>query len=179
MKLPKPEKEVAVQEIREKLSKSQAVVLTNYRGLNVAAITELRRKLGEAGIEFKVVKNTLTRIASREVGLGDLERYLEGPTAIAFAPGDPVAPAKIISEFAREHKEMEIKGGALQGKVIGPDDVRSLAELPSREVMLGRVAATMAAPISGLARALAGTIRNLAYAIDAVRRQKEEQGAPA
>ncbi|HHY31622.1 MAG TPA: 50S ribosomal protein L10 [Firmicutes bacterium] len=177
--MPKPEKEAAVQEIREMLSKSQAVVLANYRGLNVAAMTELRRKLGEAGAEFKVVKNTLARIASREVGLAGLEQYLEGPTAIAFASGDPVAPAKVISEFTREHKEMEIKGGALQGKIIGPDDVRSLAELPSREVMLGRVAATMAAPISGLARALAGTIRNLAYAIDAVKRQKEEQGAAA
>lgn len=181
LQLPKPEKEAAVQEIREKLAKSHGVVLTNYRGLNVSTLTELRRKLGEAGVELKVVKNTLTRIASKEVGLGDLERYLEGPTAIAFAMGDPVAPAKIISEFTRDHKEMEIKGGALQGKVIGPDDVRSLAELPSREVMLGRVAATVAAPISGLARALAGTMRNLAYAVDAVRRQREGagEGAPA
>jgi len=179
LELPKPEKEAAVQEVREKLSKSQAVVLADYRGLNVSALTELRRKLGDAGIEFKIVKNTLTRIASKEIGLGELERYLEGPTAIAFAPGDPVAPAKIISEFAREHREIGIKGGALQGRVIGPDDVRSLAELPSREVMLARVAATMAAPISGLARALAGTVRNLAYAIDAVRRQEEGEGAPA
>ncbi|MEW6229150.1 MAG: 50S ribosomal protein L10 [Bacillota bacterium] len=175
--MPKPEKEAVVKELAEKLTRSQALVLTDYRGLNVSALTELRRKLGEANIEFKVVKNTLTIIAARETGMGGLERYLTGPTAIAFAPGDPVAPAKIISEFTRDHKEMEIKGGVLHGKVITADDVRSLATLPSREVMLGRVAAAVAAPVSGLARALAGTIRNLAYALDAVRQQKEGAAA--
>lgn len=175
--MPKPEKEAAVRELAEKLSKSQAVVLTDYRGLDVGALTQLRRKLGEQNVEFKVVKNTLTLIAARQTGMGGLEEYLAGPTAIAFAFGDPVAPAKVISEFAREHKEMEIKGGMLHGKVVSADGVRDLATLPSRDVMLGRVAAAVAAPISGLARALAGTVRNLACALDAVKRQKEGAAA--
>ncbi len=156
---------------------SRAVVLADYRGLNVSALTQLRRRLGEAGVELRVVKNTLTAIAARQTGLGGLEGLLVGPTAIAFAPGDPVAPAKIISDFAREHKELAIKGGVLEGKVIGADDVRSLALLPPREVMLGRVAVTIAMPMSALAGALAGVMRNLVYSLDAVRRQKEGAAA--
>ncbi|HHV61955.1 MAG TPA: 50S ribosomal protein L10 [Firmicutes bacterium] len=173
----RPEKEAAVADIKEKLERSKAVVLTDYRGLNVHDIMELRRKLREAGIEYKVVKNTLAQLAAEKAAMSDINTYLTGPTAMAFGFGDPVAPAKIISEFAREHKELEIKGGMLEGKVIGAAEVKALASLPSREVMLARVASAMQAPIAGIVGALSGCIRNLVYALDAVRKQKEGAAA--
>jgi len=168
-------KEPVVQEIREKLSASAGAVLTDYRGLNVAEVTELRRKLREAGVEYKVVKNTLTRLAAAEIGLQDLNPYLEGPTAIAFGVGDPVAPAKIIAEFAKEHKELEIKAGVVDGKVIDVKGVKALAELPSREVLLAKLLGSMQSPMYGFAGSLQGVLRKFVYALDAVRQQKEAQ----
>lgn len=165
-------KEPVVKEIKEKLELSQGVVLTDYRGLNVAEVTELRNKLREAGIEFKVVKNTLTKIAASQIGLEGLAPYLEGPTAIAFGISDPVAPAKILSEFAKVHKDLEIKAGVLEGKVIGIDAVKALADLPSREVLLARVLGGMQAPMYGFAGVLQGTLRSLVYALNAVREKK-------
>ncbi len=171
------EKVAAVDELKEKLEKAQGVVLVDYRGLNVGALTNLRRRLDESEGEFRVVKNTLTIIASKEADLEGLEEYLQGPTAIAFAYEDPAEVARIINDFTREFRELSIKGGTLLGKVIGPDDVRSLALLPPRDIMLGHVAAAVAAPMSGFARALSAIITNVAYAVDAVRRQKEEAAA--
>jgi len=175
--LVKPSKTAAVEELKIKLGEAQGVVLVDYRGLNVGSLTNLRRRLDDAGGEFRVVKNTLTTIAAKDVGLEDLEEYLAGPTAIAFAYEDPAEIARIINDFTREFRELSIKGGVLSGRVIGPDDVRSLANLPPRDIMLGHVAAAFAAPMSGFARALSGIITNLAYAIDAVKRQKEETAA--
>ena len=170
----RPDKIAAVEELKEKLDKSEGVVLVNYRGLNVGALTNLRRRLDESEGEFKVVKNTLTIIASKEAGLEDLEQYLEGPTAIAFAYEEPTEVARIINDFTREYRELSIKGGTLLGKVIGPDEVRNLALLPPRDIMLGYVAAAVAAPMSGCARALSGIITKFAYAVDAVKRQKRK-----
>jgi large subunit ribosomal protein L10 len=175
--LVKPGKIAAVDELKKKLEKAQGVVLVDYRGLNVGSLTNLRRRLDESEGEFRVVKNTLTIIAAKDIGIEDLDQYLEGPTAIAFAYEDPAEVARIINDFTREFRELGIKGGTLLGKVIGPDDVRSLALLPPRDVMLGHVAAAFAAPMSGFARALSGIITNFAYAVDAVRRQKEETAA--
>lgn len=173
----RPKKEAAVADIKERLERSKAIVLTDYRGLNVHDIMELRRRLKEAGVDYKVVKNTLAQLAAEKAAISDVNVYLSGPTAMAFGFGDPVAPAKIISEFAREHKELEIKGGILEGRVIGADDVKALALLPSREVMLARVASAMQAPIAGVVGALSGCMRKLVYALDAVRKQKEGAAA--
>lgn len=173
----RPEKAVVVEELKDKLSRAQAVVLTDYRGLNVQEITELRRQLREAGVEYKVVKNTLATLAAKEVELDDLEQYLNGPTALAFGYDEPVSAAKIINEFARLHKELEIKGGVLEGNVIGLEAVLDLAALPPREELLAMVARAVQGPIAGLANALQGILRNLAYALDAVREQKEGAGA--
>lgn len=161
-------------EIKEKLGSSIVSVLADYRGLNVAEMTKLRRQLREAGVEFKVVKNTLTARAARELGLEGLEPYLEGPTAIAFSATDPVAPAKILSEVVRNSKTFQIKAGVLQGKIISPGDIKALADLPSREQLLGRVVGGFQAPLAGLVNVLAGNIRNLVYALEAIRKQKEE-----
>lgn len=168
-------KEAAVAEVREKLSRTKGAVLTNYRGLTVSQDTKLRRALREAGIEYRVVKNTMTRIAANEIGLQGLDTYLEGPTAIAFSYADPVAPAKIISDFIKENKlqVMEIKAGLVEGKVVDAEGVKALASLPSREVLLAKMLGSMQSPISGLVNVLQGTIRNVVYALDAVRKQKE------
>ncbi|MDA8228369.1 MAG: 50S ribosomal protein L10 [Desulfitobacterium hafniense] len=168
-------KEPVVKEIKEKLSASIGAVLTDYRGLNVAEVTELRRKLREAGVEYKVVKNTLTRLAAAEIGLQDLNPYLEGPTAIAFGVNDAVAPAKIISDFAKDHNNLEIKAGILEGKVIDFAGVKALADLPSRDVLLAKVLGGMQSPMYGFAGSLQGVLRKFVYALEAVRQQKEAQ----
>jgi large subunit ribosomal protein L10 len=173
----RPEKAAVVDELKDKLSRAQAVVVTDYRGLDVQEITELRRQLREAGVEYKVAKNTLTTIAARESALSELEQFLSGPTAIAFGYDEPVSAAKIISDFARLHRDLEIKGGVLEGRVIGVEEVQALADLPPREELLAMVARAMQGPIAGMANALQGILRNLVYALDAVREQKEGAGA--
>lgn len=173
----RPEKEATVAELKSKLVAAQAVVLTDYRGLTVKKITELRRRLRQAGVEYRVAKNTLTSLAAREANLADLDQYLSGPTALAFGETDPVAPAKVLVDFAKENKELTIKGGVLDGRVIGADQIKALADLPSREVLLARVLGGMQAPLVGMASVLSGTLRGFVYALDAYRRQREAQGA--
>ena len=169
----RPEKVAMVEEIQERFSRTQGMVLTDYRGLNAAEMTALRKELREAGVEFKVFKNTLTTLAAQGAEMNDLVQFLTGPTAFAFGYDDPVAPAKIISEFAKKHKALEVKGGVVEGKVVGPEGVADLATLPSREVLLSMVMRGMQGPISGMVNVLQGNIRNLVYALEAVRKQKE------
>ncbi|MDI3281140.1 MAG: 50S ribosomal protein L10 [Bacillota bacterium] len=171
-------KREVVKELQEKFASSQSVVLADYRGLNVKAMTDLRRRCREAGVEYRVVKNTLARLAARQAGLEGLEELLLGPVSLAFGYRDPVLPAKVLSEFARDHKELEIKGGVLQGKVVSYEAVKALADLPPREVLLARLVGGMQAPLSGLVAVLNGPLRQLVYALEAVRKQKEA-GAPA
>lgn len=168
----RPEKVAVVAEIQEKLSRSQGVVLVDYRGLNVEEVTELRKKLREAGVEYRVEKNTLVTLAARGAEVEGLEEYLAGPTALAFGYNDPVTPAKILSNFAKDHKKMELKGGILEGKAIDKDQVKALADLPSREALLGQVAGMLQAPMRGMVTVLSGPLRNLAYAVEAVRRKQ-------
>ena len=169
------EKLQTVAGIKEKLSITKGAVLTNYRGLTVAQDTKLRRKLREAGVEYRVFKNTMTRIAAKEAGIEGLDVYLEGPTAIAMSYTDPVAPAKVISEFVKENKlqALEVKAGLVEGKVIDANGVKALSSLPPREVLISQVLAGMQAPIAGFVNVLSGSLRNLVYALEAVRKQKE------
>lgn len=169
------EKLQTVAEIKEKLSSTKGAVLTNYRGLTVAQDTKLRRKLREAGVEYRVFKNTMTRIAAKEAGIEGLDPYLEGPTAIALSYTDPVAPAKVISDFVKENKlqALEVKAGLVEGKVIDVEGVKALSSLPPREVLIAQVLAGFQAPIAGFVNVLSGTMRNLVYALEAVRKQKE------
>jgi len=171
------EKQPIVQELKEKLEQASGMVIVDYRGLNVAQATELRKRLREAGVEYRVIKNTLARLACREIGLIDLEPYLEGPNAIAFGLTDPVAPAKILSEFAKDNKQLEIKAGVVDGKVIDVDGVKALADLPPREVLLAKVLGGMQAPLYGFANVLQGNLRNLVYVLEAIRKKKEEGAA--
>lgn len=168
------EKQAAVLEIKEKISAAKGAVIINYRGLTVAQDTKLRRKFREAGVEYRVVKNTMTRIAAKEAGVEGLDAYLEGPTSMAMSV-DPVAPAKVITEFIKENKlqNIEVKAGIVEGKVIDAQGVKALASLPSREVLIAQVLAGMQAPIAGFVNVLQGTIRNAVYVLEAVRKQKE------
>lgn len=169
------EKQATVAELSQKLGQVKGAVLINYRGLTVAQDTKLRRKFREAGVEYKVVKNTLTRIAAQEVGISGMETYLEGPTAMASSSTDPVAPAKIISEFIKESKlqNIEIKAGLVEGRVIDANDVKALASLPPREVLIAQVLAGFQTPIVGIVSVLQGTIRNAVGVLEAIRKQKE------
>ncbi len=167
------EKEAVVAELKKNLSAAKGAVLTDYRGLTVAQDTQLRRKLRESAVEYKVVKNTMTRIAANELGISALDQFLEGPTAIAFSTVDPVTPAKIISQFSKDNKILEIKAGLVEGKVIDVEGVKALANLPPREVLLAKLCGCMQAPIAGMVNVLQGNIRNLVYALEAVRKAKE------
>jgi large subunit ribosomal protein L10 len=161
----RPDKAAAVAELSERFTSSAGVVLTEYRGLSVKALGELRRTLGE-NATYAVSKNTLTTIAAREAGVDGIEAKLVGPTAIAFIKGDPVIVAKGLRDFGRTNPQLVIKGGVLDGRVMTPDEVRRLADLESREVLLAKVAGGMkgivqqaislvAAPLSQTARLLA------------------------
>jgi len=167
----RPEKVAKVAEIQELLSNSKCTILVDFCGLTVAQDTELRRKMREAGVHYNVVKNTLLRIAAEQAGIEGLEPSLEKNTAIAVSPEDPVA--KIVCEFAKENKELKVKVGVLDGKVIGADEIKALASLPPKEVLIAKMLGSMNAPISGFVNVLQGTIRNVVYALEAVRKQKE------
>lgn len=172
MSVKRKEKEAIVEMLRNKLRDAQVVILTDYRGLNVAAMNKLRKKMREANSEFKVVKNTLAKRAAGELGLEGLDPYLEGPTALATSATDPVAPAKVLKEIAKEHKELEIKAGVLEGKVVDVAAIKALADLPPRETLLAQVVGGMQAPLYGFAGVLQGLLRNFVYALEAIRKQK-------
>ncbi|MDA8066828.1 MAG: 50S ribosomal protein L10 [Thermaerobacter sp.] len=174
--MPTPEKERTVAEVAAKLAAAQGVVLTRFAGLSVGATTALRRKLRESGVEYRVVKNTLIRLAARQVGVEGLEEFLEGPTALAFSAQDAVLPAKLLVEFIREHRELEVKAGILEGRVVGPDAVRELAGLPERPVLLARVAGALNAPIANFASVLQAPLRQAVFVLAAVRDAREAAG---
>jgi large subunit ribosomal protein L10 len=158
------EKQQLVSEVAAKLRESATTVVADYRGLTVAQVTELRKQLREAGVEFKVIKNTLTRRATAEVGLTELDEHLTGPSAIAFS-ADAVAPAKILIDFAKKNENLKVKAGVVEGKVVDAAQIKALADLPSREGLLSMLLSVLQAPI-----------RNFALAVKAVG-EKQEAGA--
>jgi len=168
------EKQKVVEEIKAKFQNSTGVVLADYRGLTVTEVTDLRVQLRNAGVEYRVLKNTMVRRAANELGIEGLDKFLEGPTAVAFS-ADPVAPAKILSEFSKKNKKFTIKAGVLEGKVIDSERIKDLANLPSREVLLAQVLAGIQAPLQGMVNVLQGPIRKLGYALEEVRKLKEAQ----
>ncbi len=174
--MPKPEKIEAVSEFKKRLENSEVAVITKYVGINVAQVSELRNKLREAGVEFKVYKNTLARRALREMGVEAAADFMEGPTAWAFSK-DPVAPAKILKQFAGEVKFVSMAGGVLSGRVVTAAQLESLAGLPPREQLLAMVVGTIAAPLSGFVGVLNALPRNLVNVLDQIRKQKEGAAA--
>ena len=171
-------KQAVVAQLEEQLESAKGVVLTSYKGLTVAQDTELRRELREAGVSYHVVKNTMLRIAAKEAGIEGIEEHLEGTTAFAFSTEDAVAPAKVICGFIKKNKledaeVLTVKVGMVEGKVIGVDEVKALAALPSREELIAKLLGSMNAPISNTVNVLQGVIRNAVYVLDAIRSQKE------
>lgn len=169
------EKQAVVAELTEKLKNASAGVIVDYRGITVAEDTELRAKMREAGVDYFVMKNTLLRFAVKNAGLEDLTDVLKGTTSIALCQGDPVAAAKVVSEFSKKlapQEKFTVKAGFVDGKVIDPAGVKALADLPSKEVLVATVLGTMIAPIRGLATVLDANISGLARVIQAIADQK-------
>ena len=165
-------KQAIVQEIADKMKNAQGTVVVDYRGLNVEEVTELRKKARENNIDYKVYKNSMMRFAAKEAGVEGLLDVLVGPTAIAFCEDDPVAPAKLINDFAGEHKALEIKAGVVEGKGLDVAGVKGLAELPPREVLVAKVLGGLNAPISGFANVLNANLKGLVVALNAIAEQK-------
>lgn len=167
------EKKAVVEELNEKFNQAESLVLTDYIGLDVAEMTELRNQLREAGVDYKVVKNTLATIAARESGLEQVTEFFTGPTAIAFGMEDVVSPARVLVDFAEDHEVLEIKGGFLNGQVITEEKVKSLSKVPSREELLSKVLAGMQSPIAGLVNVLNSNLRNLVQVLNQIKANKE------
>lgn len=168
------EKEATINEVADRFRRARAMAVADYRGLNVAQMTELRRKSREMGIDLKVIKNTLAARAAKQAGIGALEVHLKGPTAIAIGYEDLTAPSKLIVEFSRTARALELKGGFAEGRALDAQETRALATMPSREVLLGMVLGAISAPLSNMASVLAAPIRGLITATDALRKQREE-----
>lgn len=172
----KEKKQQIVAEFKDKLSRAQTVIFSNFSGLTVEDDTILRRKFREANSEYKVYKNTLMTIAAKELGYGDdLIKYFEGPTSVAFGYDDPVAPAKVLVEFMKDHKGIELKAGLVNGKLVTVEEIKALAKLPSREELVAKALGSMKAPITNLVFVLSGTLRSLLYALNAVKEKKQAE----
>lgn len=159
------QKKQVVSEIRDKLERAQSVVLVDYRGLTVENVTELRNKYREAGVEYKVYKNTLMRFAFNELGIKEFDEHLNGPSAIALSYEDAVASARVTNDFAKTNKNLQIKAGMAEGSFMGVEEVKALAQIPPRDVLLGQLAGVLQA-----------NIKNLAYMLSQVS-EKNNDGA--
>ncbi|MGI6585682.1 MAG: 50S ribosomal protein L10 [Gracilibacteraceae bacterium] len=160
------QKQNQVSEVKEKLQKSNSVVLVDYKGINVEDVTDLRKRFREAGVEYKVYKNTLFKRAASELGMELFHEYLQGPVAVAFGYEDAVAPAKTINQFLKDKPKapISVKVGYIEGKLMSVDEVKALGDLPSREVL-----------IAMLLGGLQGSIRNLAYVLNTIKEKKEAE----
>lgn len=167
------QKQELVTALHDKFERKKILILVNFKGLNVTKINDLRAKLRQAGIEFQVVKNTLLFRAAEDTDVALIRDAFKGPSAIAMSYGDPVPPAKLLSEFAKENDKLEIKAGVLSGKALDFNAIKALSDLPSREVLLSQVLSAMIAVPTGLVRSLSNVPERLLYALQAIKDQKE------
>ncbi len=156
-------KKAIVEELAQKIQAATSVVFVDYKGINVAQDTELRKQFREAGVDYTVVRNTLTRFATNKIGYSEFDEILNGTTAMACTTDDPIAPARIVSEFAKKNKVLKIKGGIVEGQVQSVENLAAFGELPSKNALIAQVLGTFLAPIS-----------SLAFVLDQIRAQKEE-----
>ncbi|PLX96568.1 MAG: 50S ribosomal protein L10 [Desulfuromonas sp.] len=166
------EKEQIVQELAQRLNEAPAAFLADYRGINVDQVTNLRRELTQAGVEYRVVKNNLLKIAAQGTPAEVLQEFCKGPTAIALSGADPVAPAKILSKYAKDIQAFDLKAGVLSGKLISVADIGALAEMPSREELLAKALSSMNAPVSNFVGTLAAIPRSLVQVLSAISEKK-------
>jgi large subunit ribosomal protein L10 len=168
------EKKEMVVQLTDKLKKSESIVLADYRGLTVGQDTELRSALRKAGVEYRVLKNSLIRFAAKESGLEELEPYLVGPTALAISDSDPIAPAKVLHEYSKKFNKLELKAGVVEGKILDINGIKAIADLPPREVLIAKVLGGFNAPITGFVNVLSANIRGLVVALNAIAEKKSE-----
>lgn len=171
----RPEKEAAVQDIAEILENAQSVFITDYRGLNVEKMQELRGKCREAAVSYRVVKNTLGRLAAKQAGYDSMVEYLKGPSAIAYSFDDPSAPARVIKDFAKKEEKPVMKMSIFEGEFYGPEKIAVIADLPSKQEMLARMLGSINSPLQGFAGSLHGLLRKFVATLDAVRASREEE----
>ncbi|MEB3223908.1 MAG: 50S ribosomal protein L10 [Candidatus Sericytochromatia bacterium] len=172
----KDQKQASVAELQQAFGRAQMAVVTDYRGLSVAELTDLRRRVQKAGGDVTIAKNTLLKVATKgQENWAALDDLLAGPTAVVFGFDDVVGPAKALSDFAKEKRavKIQIRGAVLEGKPVSPAGVEGLANLPSREVLLAQLAGVLQAPIRNIVGVLAGPSRKIVYALEAVRKAKE------
>jgi len=167
------EKQKITEDLHERFSKSAIVVVADYKGLDVSSMNDLRRKLREEDIEFQVAKNTHLMRAAKDTEVALIEDYFKGPSAVALSYKDPVAPAKILTQFAKDNQKLEIKGGVLKDQVLDGDAIKALAKLPSREVLLGQLLSVLNEIPSSFVRTIAEIPRSLLNVLTAIRDQKE------
>ncbi|MHB8510334.1 MAG: 50S ribosomal protein L10 [Candidatus Dormibacteria bacterium] len=171
--MPTEKKAGTIETVSEKLGRAKAVVITDYRGLTVAQLEDLRRKLRAASVDYLVVKNTLARRAAEANGLDDLKAALVGPSALAIGYDDPTLPARMVNDYIKATRRLSIMSGLLGKQVINADGVRQLADLPSREVLLGQLAGSLNHSVAQLASAMNSVVQKLANGLDAYRRKLE------
>jgi len=166
-------KQQITEDLHDRFARSAIIVLTDYKGLDVTSINDLRRKLRESNIEYQVVKNTLLVRAAEDTEVALIKDHFNGPSAVAISYDDPVAPAKVLTQFAKDNNKLEIKAGVLNGKVLDVQAIKALATLPSREVMLAQLLSTINAVPTSIVRVLAEVPRSLVNVLTAIRDQKE------
>jgi len=174
--MPKPEKIKAVEELTAKIKEAKSVLLTDFQGLNVEQITDLRTRLRESSVEYKVVKNTLAKISVESLGIGNMVNYFEGPVAIAFGVDDPFASIKVIKEFSKKTERPAIKAYLYEGQVFTGKEIDQLAELPGRDVLIAQLVGTIAAPLTNLVSSLNNLLQKTVLIINAIKEQKEQKG---
>jgi large subunit ribosomal protein L10 len=172
--LKQSEKEKIVETLHEKFSRARAVLLTDFRGLNMSSMDKLRGQLREASVEYQVVKNTLLTRASDGTDMALLKEHFFGPCAVALSYDDPVAPARILIKFSEDNSALEVKAGVVEGQAVDPAGIERLSKLPSHEALLTQLLSLMNVPVTGLVTVLSGVLRNFMCVIDAIKRQKEE-----
>jgi large subunit ribosomal protein L10 len=175
----KAQKQELVTALATRLRRSVTVYVTDFTGLDVAKITQLRRRLRQAGTEFVVVKNTLARRAFGDAQVAGLEAHLAGPTGLVLAGADPVGAAKVLADFAREFEKPAIKAGLVDGKAVTPEQVKRLASLPARTELLAQVGGTLQAPLAGFVGALNGLLMNVVGALEALRTKRAASAGAA
>ncbi|MCD5397996.1 50S ribosomal protein L10 [candidate division NPL-UPA2 bacterium] len=167
-------KDIIVRDLMERLERAETTIITDYQGLKVKEMAQLRKQLREAKIEYKVAKNTLACLAAQESQLKELEQFLVGPTAFAFGEGDPTNTAKLLTNFSREYPLLKIRGGTFEKEILSSEQINLWATLPSRDELLAKVAAGMKNPLSNLVFGLKGIIAKFIYTLEAIKKQKNQ-----
>ena len=177
MALTKQEKNKILEELTQKFKDAKSVIFTEYRGLDVKSISELRNQMRDSSIEYKIAKKTLIKLAAKEIGIDELpEDVVNGPVAVAFSYEDQVVVASLLAKFAKEHKEVKLIGGILDGKVIDASVVKELASIPSKEELYAKLLGSMMFPLSGFVGVSNGVVSGFVRAMNAIREKKEAEG---